>query len=136
MPEPTLTLPQLASLTGIEYRTLHTWLSRGLITASYNLVRGSGTQSVFSREDALTACVLADLRRSGLELGKLQKVAEELREPKAMNDQVEVLLINGVVRGASYSQLAKLVPEMSPALVYDVGQAATELNEKLEAGAL
>lgn len=123
---PTLTLPQLASLTGVEYRTLHNWVNRGLITASQEQARGSGTQKIFTRDDALTAYVFADLRRSGVELRKLEEVAAELRRRK----EVDVLLINGVVKGASYANLQGLVRQMSPAFVYDVGLAAAQFNER------
>jgi len=126
---PTLTLPQLASLTGVEYRTLHNWVNRGLITASQEQARGSGTQKIFTREDALTAYVFADLRRSGVELRKLEEVATELRRQR----EVDVLLINGVVKGTSYANLKGLVRQMSPAFVYDVGLAATKFNERLSA---
>ena len=128
---PTLTLPQLASLTGVEYRTLHNWVNRGLVTASQEQARGSGTQKIFTRDDALTAYVFADLRRSGVELRKLEEVAAELRRQKER--PVDVLLINGVVKGASYANLKNLVRQMSPAFVYDVGLAAAKFDERIAA---
>jgi phage terminase Nu1 subunit (DNA packaging protein) len=52
-----LTLPRLAELVGVKYRTLHTWLQRGLLTASCAQARGSGSRNIFDREDAIEALV-------------------------------------------------------------------------------
>ena len=77
MTDRTFTLPELASLVDIEYRTLHTWVGRGLLAASCQEAQGSGTRNLFDRSDALEASVLADLRRAGVELAKLEEVAAE-----------------------------------------------------------
>lgn len=67
MTDRTFTLPELASLVDIEYRTLHTWVRRGVLAASCQEAQGSGTRNLFDCSDALEAYVLADLRRAGLD---------------------------------------------------------------------
>src|SRR4026208_158539 len=92
------TLPELASLVDVEYRTLHTWVRRGLLAASCRQAQGSGTRNVFDHGDALDACGLAALRRAGLPLGKLEQVAAALRHSRSeRGPRDQVLLINGQV---------------------------------------
>src|SRR5271166_6065609 len=116
--ERTFTLPELALLVGVEYRTLHNWVRRGLLAASLQRADGSGTRNLFDLDDAREAYVLADLRRAGVELAKLQAVATWLRDNRDEQASSEVLLVNGRVSGSSRARLAEAVARMSPALVY------------------
>jgi DNA-binding transcriptional MerR regulator len=127
----TFTLPQLASLVGIEYRTLHTWVCRGLLTASCQRAKGSGTRNLFDGADALEAYVLADLRRAGVELSKLEAVAEQLRDSRQDRGRQNVLLVSGRVSVSSRDDLADGVAEMSPTLVYDLAHGSTALQRRL-----
>jgi len=132
MPDRTFTLPELAALVDVEYRTLHTWVGRGLLAASCERAHGSGTRNVFDRCDALEAYVLADLRRAGVELSKLEQVARALRdsrERRAKGD--DVLLINGSAWLSRREDLAEAVSQSSPTLVYDLAHARLGLEERL-----
>lgn len=73
MSDRTFTLPELALLVDVEYRTLHTWIRRGLLAASREQAQGSGTRNVFDCSDALEAYALADLRRAGVDLFTLER---------------------------------------------------------------
>jgi DNA-binding transcriptional MerR regulator len=132
MPDRTFTLPELASLVDVEYRTLHTWVRRGLLSASCAQAEGSGTRNVFDRSDALEAYVLADLRRVGVELSTLEQVASELRDSRhERTDGGELLLINGSVSLSRREQLTEAVSRISPTLVYDLAHASNSLAVRL-----
>lgn len=133
MPDRTFTLPELASLVDVEYRTLHTWVRRGLLAASREQAQGSGTRNVFDRCDALEAYVLADLRRSGVELSKLEEVAAELRRSREQRtDYGNVLLISRTVQLSRHDEIADVVSETSPTLVYDLAHASSRLSARLD----
>lgn len=134
MVDRTFTLPELALLVGVEYRTLHTWVRRGLLAASCQQAQGSGTRNLFDCSDALEAYVLADLRRAGVELSTLEEVAAELRRSRTERPAGgDVLLINGRVSMSTYRDLSKAVGCMSPTLVYDLAHASTGLSQRLQA---
>ncbi len=127
--EDTFTLPELARISKAEYRTLHTWLRRGLLAPSRQGATGSGSVNLFSTADALEACMLADLRRAGLGLSALERLAQALRERPQRLAGDELLLLNGSVTVlASYSLLPEAVAAATPALVYDVGRARDTLE--------
>ena len=130
--ERTFTLPQLASLVDVEYRTLHTWVRRGLLTASCQRAHGSGTRNLFDLADAHEAYVLADLRRAGVELAKLEAVAAQLRVTRADRAGHDVLLVNGCVSLSSRDGLVDAVATVSPTLVYDLASASAAFTQRLE----
>lgn len=133
MRDRTFTLPELASLLDVEYRTLHTWVGRGLLAASREQAQGSGTRNVFDCSDALEAYVLADLRRVGIELSTLEQVAAELRNMRERwSTSDDVLLINGSVALSPRENLAEAVSRMSPTMVYDLDHACTGFAARLE----
>lgn len=127
------TLPELASLVDVEYRTLHTWVRRGLLAASCQQAQGSGTRNLFDHTDALDAYVLADLRRAGLHLSKLEEVAAHLRSLRFADAPAEVLLINGRVSSMSRRCLSDAMRHESPAMVYDLDHAQQGLGGRLQA---
>jgi DNA-binding transcriptional MerR regulator len=92
-----LTLPELAEVADVEYRTLHTWVKRGLVEPSVRRSAGTGTANLFSGTDAVAARVLADLRRAGLSMATLERASEALRENDRLLDRPGVLLVNGKV---------------------------------------
>ncbi len=73
------TLPEIAKLVGAEYRTLKTWESRGLITASIRSTERPGRPGFYSERDARIAGTLVRLRESGLSLDALEAVAAAVR---------------------------------------------------------
>lgn len=132
MDDRTFTLPELASLIGVEYRTLHTWLRRGLLVGSRKQAQGSGTRNIFDRRDALEVYVLADLRRAGLPLTTLEEVAAELRRSRDTRpENAEVLTINGAVQLARYDEVVGAVSRASPTLVYALAHAYAGLDAAL-----
>jgi DNA-binding transcriptional MerR regulator len=95
--QPAFTLPQLAEIAEVEYRTLHTWVARGLLRPSLRRSAGTGTPNLFGAQDAVAARVLADLRRAGLSMDVLECAGEALRDSAPALDQPAVLLVNGAV---------------------------------------
>lgn len=124
MEEATFTLPQLAELVGVEYRTLHTWVRRGLLAASCAEARGSGSRNLFDVDDALEAVVLADLRRAGVELPTLDRVSRALRDARGQCRETGVLLVNGSVSFCTDEACQRdALAHSTPTLVYDVAHA-------------
>ena len=127
--ERTFTLPQLAQISGAEYRTLHTWVRRGLLAPSRQEAVGSGTVNLFDDADALEVCMLADLRRLGLSVSALQRLTDGIRRRPVRLTGDELLLLNGSVTVlAGYSMLPKAVAAGTPALVYDMARAREALE--------
>lgn len=126
-----MTLPELAQLVGIEYRTLHTWVRRGLLRPSLRASSGTGTANLFGFGDAVAAQILADLRRGGLGFDQLERAAEALAEHPAALCQPALLVINGS---------AQLLPSRNDAadalgdgltLVYDTSAALARVEHAL-----
>lgn len=92
-----VTLPRLAEIAGVEYRTLHTWVKRGLLHPSVRQSEGTGSPNLFAAQDAVVARVLADLRRAGLSMEVLEHAADALRKSGEPLDRPAVLLVNGSV---------------------------------------
>jgi DNA-binding transcriptional MerR regulator len=126
-----LTLPQVATAAEVEYRTLHTWLKRGLVRATCRSAQGSGNANLFARPDALEARILADLRRAGLDLASLERAASALqRTPRRLVGD-ELLLINGtVVVLDNDATLEQALASRHPAVLYDVAWASRALQER------
>jgi DNA-binding transcriptional MerR regulator len=88
------TLPELAKLSAIDYRTLHNWQKRGMLRASHRAVNGSGSANLFDETDALQLLILAELRKSGVEVRALELVAERVRELIGAINGEELLVIS------------------------------------------
>jgi hypothetical protein len=73
-------LMQIAQLTGMPYQKAWKWLSNGLLTASIDSAGGHGKERIFSCFDAFVAWVLVSLRKQGLAMTALARVAELLRQ--------------------------------------------------------
>ena len=112
MPPDAYTLPQLSKLLDVQYRTLHSWVERGLLQPSVQQSSGTGTRNLFDSADAVTACVLADLRAAGVNFDLLQQAAERLRETQDALQRQAFMLVNGDVK-----------------IVFDATQAATALGQ-------
>jgi DNA-binding transcriptional MerR regulator len=111
MPPDAYTLPQLSRLLDVQYRTLHSWVERGLLEPSVQQSSGTGTRNLFDDRDALTACVLADLRAAGVRFELLQQAADRLRKNDEALDRQAFMLVNGDV-----------------SIVFDEQEAATALK--------
>lgn len=80
MTKDALTLPQIAKRAGVQYRTLHSWVERGMLRPSVFQSSGSGRPNLFSERDAHVAEGLAALRSRGLGIEALELVAAEWRQ--------------------------------------------------------
>jgi len=98
IPTDTYTLPQLSRLLGVHYRTLHSWVERGLLQPSVQRSRGTGTPNLFDSRDAVTAYVLAELRAAGVSLEIMRQVADRLRETDDALSRKAFMLVNGDVK--------------------------------------
>lgn len=98
MPSDAYTLPQLSRALEVHYRTLHSWVEKGLLHPSVRRSGGTGTPNLFDRRDATTAFVLRDLREAGVSLQTMQKAADRLREVDGALDRQAFVLVNGDVK--------------------------------------
>ena len=98
MAQDAYTLPQLSKALEVQYRTLHSWVERGLLEPRLQRSSGTGTRNLFSNEDALTACILVDLRQAGVKFELLQQAADRLRENDEALRREAFLLVNGDVK--------------------------------------
>jgi DNA-binding transcriptional MerR regulator len=73
-----LTLPEIAKRVGVEYRTLNSWVKRGLLAPSIRPEKGIGRPGLWSNQDAARAVLLGALRRRGLDMPGIEAVAAEL----------------------------------------------------------
>lgn len=126
-----LTLPQVAAAADVEYRTLHTWLKRGLVRATCRSAQGSGNANLFARADALEARILADLRRAGFDLTALERAAAALQSAPQRLAGDERLLINGSLAVLDeHATLDEALASRHPAMLYDVAWASSALHER------
>lgn len=131
-PTPLLTLPQLAEAVDVEYRTLHSWLKRGLIEPSMQRSRGTGIPNLFSRDDAVKAKVIADLRQAGLSLEILGETLSKLNAHSTALTDGAMVLVNGNVAVVDAGQAAGAIEEASLTLVYNVRHAMAAIDASLE----
>lgn len=128
-PEKPLTLPQVAEAADVEYRTLHTWVKRGLLKPSFHASTGAGSPNLFSYQDVLKARILGDLRGEGIDLDLIERAAEELQQWPALEPD-DTVLVNGkvsVLKGGD--DLNTAIKEAKPSLVYRVAWAADALKD-------
>lgn len=123
------TLPQLAEISAIDYRTLHNWQKRGMLRPSCQAANGSGTVNLFDEADALQILILAELRRAGVEVATLERIAPKIREQSAELNGEEVLVISeaGVVRERR-SRLHAAVSADRPTLIFGAERVREALH--------
>jgi DNA-binding transcriptional MerR regulator len=123
-----LTLPQVAEAADVEYRTLHTWVKRGLLEPSFHASTGAGSPNLFSFQDALKARILGHLRSAGIDLEMVERTARGLQEVPALENE-DTLLVNGklsVLKGDDDIDAA--IDEAQPSLIYRVSWASEALE--------
>lgn len=128
-----LTLPKVAELIGVEYRTLHTWLKRGLLRPSANASTGTGDPNLFSPSDLVHAKVVADLRQSGLPFEKLLEAAERLDGNELALTSGAMVLVNGSVSVVDGAEAGEIIRQESLTLVYNTEHAVREMTERAAA---
>lgn len=118
------TLPQLAELSGIDSRSLHNWIVRGLLHPSHERANGAGTTNLFNTRDAFQARVLGELRRSGVELRVLERVAQYMRdEIESLNKGGFLLITDQVQVVPDAADLPNQLGDSGPAVVYKLKEA-------------
>lgn len=92
------TLPELSKAFDVQYRTLHSWVERGLLEPGVHRSTGTGTPNRFSRQDAVMVCILSELRDAGVKFDLLTQAAERLRKTDSALEGEAFMLVNGDVR--------------------------------------
>jgi DNA-binding transcriptional MerR regulator len=124
-----LTLPQVAEVAEVEYRTLHNWVKRGLLEPSFHISTGAGSPNLFSFQDALKARILGHLRSAGIDLEMLERTACGLKEVSELEGE-DTLLLNGklyVLKGGA--DIDAEIKEKQPSLIYRVSWATEALTK-------
>jgi DNA-binding transcriptional MerR regulator len=130
VPQDAYTLPHLAKVVDVHYRTLHSWVERGLLCPSVQESSGTGTHNLFSEEDAVMACVLADLRQAGVKFELLEQAAARLRENNRALREEAYLLVNGDVTIVFHEQEAvSALRRGGLTLAYNTGEALGRLKQ-------
>lgn len=112
---------------GVEYRTLHTWLRRGLLRPSAQQSSGIGVPNLFSTDDLVHAKVIADLRQSGLSFERLKEAAVQLdAHPNALVTGASVL-VNGSVSVVDEDKAGAAIRHESLTLVYNTKYAIRDI---------
>jgi DNA-binding transcriptional MerR regulator len=126
-----LTLPQIARVVGVEYRTLHSWMARGLLEPSLQKSRGTGSPNLFSRSDAVKAKVIAELRHAGLSFELLERASLGLRDnPAALTDGAMVL-VNGTVKIVEPQRALEAIEGEALTLVYNTRAAIDKVDASI-----
>jgi DNA-binding transcriptional MerR regulator len=129
-PEVLFTLPELADLSGVDYRTLHNWQKRGMLRPSSREATGSGSTSLFDAADALQVLILAELRLGGIEVSVLQKIASRVHELAASVNGKELLLISdGRVDLHDAADLDSGLSDERPNLVLSISRAREAVEQ-------
>lgn len=123
-----LTLPQVARLVGVEYRTLHSWLKRGLLQPSIQLSTGPGVPNLFSTRDAVRAKVVADLRESGVPFNKVDEASAKLEDHATALTDGAMVLVNGSVSVLDDDDAFAAIKRESLTLVYDTAHAVRAIS--------
>lgn len=128
-----LTLPQLAEAVGVQYRTLHSWIKRGLLAPSVQKSRGTGVPNLFSRQDAVKAKVIADLRQTGLSFERLVEAAIRLDANEVATTTGAMVLVNGAVSIVDAEAAVIAIERESMTLIYNTRYAIEAVDASLPA---
>jgi DNA-binding transcriptional MerR regulator len=130
MPSEPFTLPEISSLLNTEYRTLHTWVKRGLVRPSVQTSKGTGIPNLFNRRDLVATQVLLDLRKAGVSLALMEQAAEKLASDAL--ERPALMLVNGdvdLVRDTA--QAMKALEAGGVTLTYNTATAIDTVDSRL-----
>ena len=128
-----LTLPELAQTIGVEYRTLHSWVGRGILPPSVQASRGAGVPNLFSTQDAVKAKVVAELRQTGVSFDMLKQTSQKLDDhPLALTDGA-IVLVNGSVSIVDAQGAAAAIQRDALTLAYNTTHAVQAIAAALPA---
>ena len=93
------TLADLERVTGAKRRSLQLWADAGVIQAEQGTNRaGTGRHRLFSREQAIVACIIRGFAERQMAIGELLAIAEKIRE--LFRSNVRVLPnVESVIKG-------------------------------------
>jgi DNA-binding transcriptional MerR regulator len=128
-----LTLPQVARLVGVEYRTLHSWLKRGLLQPSIQRSTGPGVPNLFNIRDAVRAKIVADLRGSGVPFNKIGEASTKLEDHATALTDGAMVLVNGSVSVLDDKDAFVAIKQESLTLVYDTVHAVRTITAAVPA---
>lgn len=132
LPPTLLTLPQLANVIDVEYRTLHNWVVRGLLPPSLQASAGSGVPNLFDTDDAILAKVLGDMRHAGLSLDTVERAAPVLQRHREKLTKGAFMLLNGTIEVTTDEKRAQeAVNNDAWTLVYNSEHAIAAVRERL-----
>jgi DNA-binding transcriptional MerR regulator len=124
------TLPELSKALDVHYRTLHSWVERGLLEPGVQRSKGTGTPNLFNRQDAVMACILVELRAAGVNFELLSQAADRLRLTEAALEQEAFMLVNGDVRIVfDRDQAASALQRGGLTLAYNTGTALERFGD-------
>lgn len=86
--------PTAATLSGVSPKTLENWDHRGFLKPSIKSARGHGHARVYSFRDLIAIRVADELRAQGIEVHKLRRVVEYLRQRKGLELTASDVLAN------------------------------------------
>lgn len=125
-------MPQVAEIVGVEYRTLHSWLKRGLLRPSAQQSSGTGMPNLFETDDLVHAKVIADLRHYGLPFERLTETAEKLADYPGALTQGASVLVNGSVTVVEEADAANAILKESMTLVYNTKHAVEDVRAAMQ----
>jgi hypothetical protein len=92
------TLADITKMTGAKRRSVQLWAEAGAIVAARATERqGSGVHREFDMDEAIVACVVAEIARFGVPIGKLVDVGDAIRrylDPKKGRRTIEAAFNN------------------------------------------
>jgi DNA-binding transcriptional MerR regulator len=86
--------PKAATLSGVSRKTLENWDHRGFLKPSIKSAGGHGHARVYSFRDLIAIRVADELRARGIEVHKLRRVVEYLRQRKGLDLSTSDVLAN------------------------------------------
>jgi DNA-binding transcriptional MerR regulator len=126
-----LTLPKVADTIGVGYRTLHSWVEKGVFTPSLQASSGGGVPNLLTEQDAVAAKVIADLRETGMSLELLREAEGQLRaHPHALTTGAYVRVNGSVAVGTKEEAQAALSDEIY-IVAYNTAHAVRQVREAL-----
>jgi hypothetical protein len=87
--------------------------------------------NLFTRDDAVKAKVIADLRAQGLSFQRLAETALELDSNQSAVNTGALVLVNGTVSVADHDEAAATINKEAVTLVYNTRHALLSIDETL-----
>ncbi|MEX0802620.1 MAG: MerR family transcriptional regulator [Candidatus Binatia bacterium] len=127
-------------IVGVSLRQIQYWDERGFIRPSVKLAHGRGTKRLYSFHDLLCLKVIKDLTHRGLNLQKIRRCLQPLRQYTAKSGQAlesAKYLTDGEKFFVITSDREKILDAMDREFVFSlgIGNLVRELNSDLKRAA-